>query len=286
MKKVSVIHIGPQKSATTWLYQCIESHLEIVAARQDSIHYFDMFHHRGDNWYHGFFQEDNLSGKKLVDMTPSYLRSAKAPKRIAEYNSDIKIILCLRNPIERAFSHYWHEKSRNNINYVFGDCLSNYDLFQSWIETGFYAHHILSYKKYFSDSNILIQDFNDLRENPGAFLKEFLRFIGVSTEHCPAVLNRKSNVAQPAINSKIQKIKSGLKEKWIIKKIVTLKNMLREMEIVKDHSDLTKKAKEKVEKLQNEDNKLKEELLMIYSEEIQRLEMITNKRFDHWKKIF
>lgn len=284
MEKIEVIHIGPQKSATTWLFQCIESHPEISVAQQDSIHYFDMFFHRGSEWYFDCFQGKGFN-KKRVDMTPSYLRSNNAALRISEYNPDMKIALCLRNPIERAFSHYWHEKSRGNISYTFSDCLSNYDLFQSWIETGFYAQHISRYKEHFPSENILIQDFDNLKKDPSLFLKEFLKFIGVSEKHSPPILNKKANVAKSIRNSKIQKVKSGLKEKWFMKKLVSLKGKLREKGFIGDNSELSKIEKSKIEKLGNEDALFKKELLMIYSEEIDKLELLTNKNFDHWKTI-
>ncbi len=284
MKKIDVFHIGPQKAATTWLYECIQSHSQITAAKQDSVHYFDMFYHKGDKWYLDRFKDSNINCK-LVDMTPSYLRSEKAAKRIAKYNPNAKIILCIRNPIERAFSHYWHEKSRNNINYVFSDYLKNYDLFQNWIETGFYAHHIEIYKKYFPDNNILIQEFDDLKKNPTLFLKNFLSFIGVEDNYLPPNINKKANVASPVRDHKIETYKNNLKKIWLGKKLMWIKGKMREKGIIRDTADLTDQQKTKVETIYNQDPSLLKELHMIYTEDVDKLQEITGKNYDHWKVI-
>ena len=116
MKPVDIFHIGPQKTGTTWIYRCSREHPEIAVPPKDSIHYFDMFYPRGRGWYAEFFA-DAKPGQKLIDPTPSYIRSPLAAARIYEENPEAKIVLCLRHPIERAFSHYWHEKKRGRFNF-------------------------------------------------------------------------------------------------------------------------------------------------------------------------
>ena len=81
-----------------------------------------------DKWspeeYHSFFS--NIDSKILYDPTPSYIRSPFTPKRISEYNNNAKLLIIARNPIERAFSHYWHEKKKDLYNFQFDECTVNY----------------------------------------------------------------------------------------------------------------------------------------------------------------
>lgn len=211
MRPVDVFHIGPQKAATTWVYHCLNEHPEVACPPNDSIHYFDIFYHRGRSWYEDFFSEAR-EGQKLFDPTPSYIRSPWAPRRIAKENASAKIILCMRHPIKRAFSHYWHEKKKNKINFDFSEVLENYDLFASWIEPGFYAEHIQRYLDYFEREQIFCQHFDDLEANPEDFLQQILTFIGVDPEFKSTFLHRKVNVAGPStITGKlIGKLKSTL----------------------------------------------------------------------------
>jgi hypothetical protein len=194
MKPVDIFHIGPQKSGTTWIYRCLTEHPEIACPPSDSIHYFDMFYSKGRDWYAAFFREAR-EGQKLFDPTPSYIRSPWAARRIAEENRDAKIIICLRNPVERAFSHFWHERKKKKYNFDFSEVLRNYDLFSSLLEPGFYAEHIERYLGHFPREQILCQLFDELREDPEAFLVQLLRFLGVDDGLKPSVLRRKVNVA-------------------------------------------------------------------------------------------
>jgi len=194
MKPVDIFHIGPQKSGTTWVYRCLREHPEIACPPTDAVHYFDMFYSRGREWYATFFSEAR-AGQKLFDPTPSYIRSPWAPRRIAEENPAARIVICLRNPVERAFSHFWHEKKKRKFDFEFAEVLRNYDLFSSLLEPGFYAEHIERYLRHFPREQILCQLFDDLGSDPEAFLRQLLRFLEVDDSLRPSVLRQKVNVA-------------------------------------------------------------------------------------------
>ena len=190
MKPVELFHIGPQKAASTWVYRCLLEHPEIACPPRDTIHYFDMFYTRGRDWYAGFFR-DAAPEQKLFDPTYTYIRSPWAPERIARENPAARLVLCLRNPIERAFSHYWHERKKRVIRYEFAEVLRNYDLFASWVEPGFYASHLKRYLEHFPREQLLCQRFELLESDPPAFLHELLSFAGVDTGLRPRVLHER-----------------------------------------------------------------------------------------------
>ena len=197
MKPVDVFHIGPQKSGTSWVYQCMKEHPQIACPPRDTIHYYDIFYHRGLDWYASHFADQDPQAVR-VDPTPSYIRSPVAPARMAADNPDAKIVVCLRHPIERAFSHYWHEKKKGRFNFHFSEILENYDLFANWLEPGFYAVHLERFLKYFGRQQVLCQLFDDLEQDPRAFLIQFFEFIEVNPEVVPSVVDTKINQASPA----------------------------------------------------------------------------------------
>jgi hypothetical protein len=200
MRPVELFHIGPQKAATTWVYRCLLEHPEVACPPRATIHYFDMFYGRGRSWYAGFFA-DALEGQKLFDPTYSYIRSPLAPARIARENPRARIALCMRNPIERAYSHYWHERKKGVIRYAFSEILENYDLFASWLEPGFYATHIERYLEHFPREQLLCQLFDRLPHDPRAFLRELLEFAGVDPGFEPSVLLEQVNPAGPVFSA-------------------------------------------------------------------------------------
>ncbi|MFW6173882.1 MAG: sulfotransferase domain-containing protein, partial [Elusimicrobiota bacterium] len=107
--KINFVCIGASKCATTWLYECLKKHPEIyIASPKDSE---ETAFFRADNFskkingYNLFFKEEHE--KKLKgNFNVGYLQCEKVAERIASYNPEMKIIVSLRNPIERAYSHY------------------------------------------------------------------------------------------------------------------------------------------------------------------------------------
>jgi hypothetical protein len=197
MRPVDFFHIGPQKAATTWVYHCLREHPQIATSPAPEIHYFDMFYARGREWYARFF-EAARPDQILFDPTYTYIRSPLAPSRIATENPAARMALCLRDPIERAFSHYWHERKKGVIRYEFADVVKNYDLFATWLEPGFYAQHLARYLEHFPREQILCQRYEHLRENPRAYLDELLAFAGVEQGFEPSVLHKEVNPAGPS----------------------------------------------------------------------------------------
>ncbi|MGM0442280.1 MAG: sulfotransferase family protein [Elusimicrobiota bacterium] len=193
--KVDIFYIGPPKTASTWIYNCLKEHPEICAPIKDTVHYFDMHYVKGKEWYLKHFNAC-LKKQKLCDVTTSYMHSPQAPKRIFQHNPDAKIIICMRNPLDRAFSHYWHEKKKLNFNFEFREVLENYDLYSSWLEPGFYGEYIERYLKFFPREQILCQLFEDLEVNPGSFLNRLYEFIGVEADFKPSVIYEKCNAAK------------------------------------------------------------------------------------------
>lgn len=102
------IIVGAQKAATTSLYDALMREPEFRPSYLKEIHYFDAFYHKGLAWYQAHFPDSDghsVSG----EASPSYLLHPLASKRIHETIGRVLIIILLRNPVDRAISHYWHE---------------------------------------------------------------------------------------------------------------------------------------------------------------------------------
>ena len=279
MKPVEVFHIGPQKTGTTWIYRCFREHPNIGCPYSDSIHYFDMNYHKGRHWYMQNFTEFN-NNVKLFDPTYSYFRSPIAPERIYRENPNAKIIVCLRKPIERAFSHYWHEKKKKRFNFNFEEVLKNYDLYSNWVEPSFYFVHLKKYLQFFAKEQILVQFFEDLQEDPELFLQRILKFIEVDYQFKPSVLHEKINAAGPQQNLFFVKIKNSISN--MLKRIGTYeKAKLLKNSIFKKKP--TKIFNDKMEKLNQVNPKVIKELNTIFVQDISSLEKLLNVDLTHWR---
>ncbi len=265
---------GPQKCATTWLYECLYEHPDVLLPETDSVHYFDMKYHRDEEWYRQHFSE--YDGETLVgEETPTYIRKQQAPKRISDMLPDVKVIFTLRNPMDRAFSHYWHEKSKDKISFEFYEILENYDLFQNWVEPGFYYQHLKRYEEYFSADQIKVLFFDDLVEDDRAYLQEVYSFLEIDN-YTPSVLDEKVN------QGKFRDIN----KQWVYNQFANAFKTYAPNEAVEavrplhTHTRELLASKNEYEKGMNE--QVRKRLEAVFADEMRHLSEYTGRDLDHW----
>lgn len=106
--------IGAQKSGTTYLHRLLQQHPSIRAGLKKEIHYFDRHYAKSEQWYRAHFHVINSRRNQLCfEATPDYLYHNQVPGRVSEMMQDILGILILRNPVERAYSHYQMMRRRS-----------------------------------------------------------------------------------------------------------------------------------------------------------------------------
>lgn len=272
---------GFQKTASTWIYYCLKEHPEVYVPDKDALHFFTINNYKGLGWYQNFYQ--NCNGEKaIVDPTPSYFRDPLAIKKIWEFNPNAKFIISLRNPIDRAFSHYWHEKKKGKISFSFEEAISyndvgNYDLYNNWIIPGFYHHHIENFLEVFSKDQLLILIYENLKKNPKEFLTEILTFLEVDESFEPSVLNKIVNKAgKPTNKTPTKKIYDKIKHiipsfvKSPMKKIFNSNFQPRQNGTIMTEYDRGMAPEIRL--------KLQE----IFSDEIEKLEKLVEKDLSFW----
>ncbi|MFW6174035.1 MAG: sulfotransferase family protein [Elusimicrobiota bacterium] len=296
--KIDFIGIGAPRCATTWIFECLKEHPEICGSSKKEIHFFDKPHRfrKGKGYYASFFE--HCSDRKLWgEYTPSYLHYKKAPSRMYNYFPDAKLLVSLRNPVERAYSHY----RRGKIN---KSRLGHYDNFREAVERdpvvvekGFYFKQLKRYYKYFPQENILIQFYKDLKKNPKNFIQNIYDFLGVeSVDFTPSSLNSK----QGTTGGKLYDYKLPLFNDilWSVWNRITppdrygvLPRFLKKAgvrDLGKFILKWNKKCKNKVEnkpsKVDNIDQSTRRYLYGVYSDDIVKLENFINKDLSHWKQ--
>jgi hypothetical protein len=102
--------IGAPKAGTTSLYRYLAQHPQVLEARRKEVHYFDIHYARGEAWYRSHFPTHRELGDRGItgEGSPYYLCHPQSPPRMAALLPDARIIVLLRNPVERAISHYFH----------------------------------------------------------------------------------------------------------------------------------------------------------------------------------
>jgi hypothetical protein len=150
--------IGAAKSGTTSLFHYLSQHPQIKPARKKEIHFFDINYSKGVNWYRAYFPI-RKKNQLAFEASASYYCYPDVPQRIHDLIPTVKIIMVVRNPIDRAWSHYWEAVDRGIEKRDFMDTCSNDS---PYLEGGHYRKWLDNYLRYFKPSQLYILDHVEL----------------------------------------------------------------------------------------------------------------------------
>lgn len=191
--RVEFIIIGVQKGGTTALFEYLSDDPAIALPRVKETHFFD---DEAVDWtdpdyerYHAQFDPDakGLRG----EATPIYIYWPHSLERIAAYNPEARLILLLRDPVERAWSHWRMEYARGAETKPFGWCIRQgrtrlldaepwgYHREFSYVERGFYGEQVERLFSVFPRRQVLILTSEALRRDPNATLAGVNAFLGL-----------------------------------------------------------------------------------------------------------
>lgn len=197
------IVIGPAKAGSRWIYECLREHPAVCMAKNaKGTRFFEKYYHNGIEWYEQFFDYDNDLIKGEVDET--YISCPESAERIHSHIPDVKLIACLRNPIERTFSAYLYFSRMGLINEPFETALDKHR--KILISDSLYYDHLSNYLKYFPSENILVLWFDDLKGNPDKLIEKIYGFLGIDETFEPSSLHKKVNEAKKPRSRFLNKI--------------------------------------------------------------------------------
>ena len=114
MRLPDFLGIGTQKGGTTYLHGLLQEHPQVFLAHPKELHYFSLHHGRHVGWYADHFA-DASTGQRCGEVTPYYLFHPLAAERIHAAIPNVKLVVLLRDPVERALSQYFHSLSLIHI---------------------------------------------------------------------------------------------------------------------------------------------------------------------------
>jgi hypothetical protein len=204
---VTFLIAGAQKGGTTALYDYLREAPDIALSRTKEPHFFD---DEAQDWarpdyaaYHAQF--DDPAGRPCGEATPIYLYWPNSLERIAAYNPAMRLVIALRDPIERAWSHWRMEYSRGPETLPFAAAIrgGRMRLFDaepwgvhrefSYVERGYYGEQLERLFGLFPREQVLVVRSEDLRADPGPVLATLRAFLGLPPAEAPAP--RESHVA-------------------------------------------------------------------------------------------
>ena len=203
IERLDFIVVGAQKSGTTALHYFLRKHPQIALPERQELHFFDddeIFSRPVDyDLLHRQFRP--VAGSTLLrlatarqaiagEVTPSYLYWKPAMERIWNYNRQIKLIILLRNPVDRAFAHWNMQRFKNREPLDFLDALKEEPrrIAQpltiesrrfAYVDRGFYSGQLERVFKFFPREQVHFVKFEDFRDRKQETLDRIFEFLGV-----------------------------------------------------------------------------------------------------------
>lgn len=223
--KPRLLIIGAQKAGTTALFYYLADHPDIIPAREKEIGFFSPEgfaalpqhpHHlilcpstgciysdrtayaKAAAWYHDFFPLPHDLGRHRLtfEATPEYLYYPDAPRRIFRYEPAMKLIVLLRDPVERAFSawnmyHNFDDPIYSQIRDTrsFHEAITaelaeiaegNDTHLPHYVRRGLYAEQLLRYFKIFKREQVFVTDSRLLKTDTATLLNAIAEFLGLA----------------------------------------------------------------------------------------------------------
>jgi len=193
VERLDFIVAGAQKSGTTALHYFLSKHPGIALPDKQELHFFDDEERfAGEANYDALHRSFHLKRRWSIagECTPIYVYWKPAIERIWKYNPEVKLLVLLRNPIERAFAHWNMQrfKGREPLDFLeavkeeksrMQEALPLQSRRFSYVDRGFYSEQLARLFKFFPREQIKVIKSEEFRDKNRETLNSVFRFLGV-----------------------------------------------------------------------------------------------------------
>lgn len=192
----SILLVGAMRAGTTSLFRSLAEHSRVVDPTHKELHYFDVFHDRGPAWYRAFFPIGPRA--VAIEASPSYLNHEQAAARAADLLPDARILVVLRDPVERAWSNYRFRRGYEREHRSFAEAVDEelaegptpFTEFRNpaevpYLSAGLYADQLRRWFDAYGTDGVLVLDAHEVFADPPAGLERVQRFAGLDPEPLP-----------------------------------------------------------------------------------------------------
>ncbi|MDE5069556.1 MAG: sulfotransferase, partial [Trichodesmium sp. St4_bin8_1] len=191
--------IGVKKGGTTSIYHYLIQHPQILPGIKKEIDFWSFYFHRGLDWYRAHFPSIPESEKYLTgEASPSYFDAPDVPARLFHFFPRIKLIVLLRNPVDRTISNYYHEvrsqaesmsieeviNSRlEKLNKISSSFVTEKDYWNyqgDYIASSIYLDWLKKWLNIFPREQLLILPSEKFYSQPKTIMKQVFNFLGLS----------------------------------------------------------------------------------------------------------
>jgi len=283
--QIDFVGIGASKCGTTWLGHILEEHPQLCLSEPKEVNFFNDLqsfntrnkqrHHKGLVWYRKFFthcSEEKLKG----EITNYYGVDPIAAIRIKEMNPDVKIIFCIRHPVERIWSHYqfakyFEKKEKRTVQQALQEE-------NQYIRMSLYAQTLSLYLKHFHRDQIFLLWFEDISKRPEILVQEIFSFLGVDPSFTPKTLHKKSN---PARSSHYAPLQLLIRRFNTALAMIGLSGVIKKLKMA-GLGNLVMSMTSKPIRKETIPEDVRQYIILQVKEDVHTLQRITGKDLSHW----
>ncbi len=291
--------IGAQRAGSTFVHECLEEHPDVFMVPGEISFFEDPDYLQSNiNQFEELF--DNVSQEKAIGIKrPAYLPKPECPERIYKHMPNAKLIVILRNPVERAISAYFHQMRNSFIpikpveegmtKVINGEYKDSYPRSKEIIDFGFYHQHLMRYLRYFDTNQILVMLYSDIKVSPLESVKQIYRFLEINDEYIPKALKSKPQSSLYSLtrlrtlaisNPFIYTYNKDRTRLYVKQRQTLLGRLINRMVSLTDGLLLSRICSNSKPELSTN---LKNRLFKIYEEDINRLEDFLGRKLTNWK---
>ena len=204
------LYVGPDKAGSSWLHEMLLKHPDVYLTPAKDLYFFDRYYDRGLAWYAAQFR-DARSEEVVGEVCQDYLFHPEAASRIHATLGPVKVMVTLRDPVERAWSSYLYARKHGIWPETFGEALRTRP---ELLEHGRYATGLDRFLRLFPREMVHVALFDDLTVDPQAFLDAVTDFLDVD----PLPLESKDLAARlPAARARSVRLASAARRSadWV-----------------------------------------------------------------------
>lgn len=287
---IDFVGIGATKAGSSWLSDMLAAHPQVCLSEPKEIRYFNVAVAPGHSepnpnankdldWYHSHFRHCPVNAVR-GEYTPMYMADSEAIDRLMAYNPELKLIVCLRDPIDRLVSHYL--MNRDYVGITRGSLADEIESDPRYLKQGLYGEQLEYLYSRCKPEQLLVLFTDELKADREGVLQRLYSFVGVDPTYRPPTMNRSSNEAKRArfpwvgkfINS-LPRLMVRLHMNWIL-------TALRKANI---HNLILALLTRKTDASDNAailEPTLRTKLQGYYRKDINKLSAITGRDLSHW----
>jgi hypothetical protein len=209
--KPTFIGIGAQKCASTWLYEMLRDHPQVLVSERKELDFFSYHYENGFRWYENCF-EPKSNVKQVGEISPSYLHEAGVAERAKMYRADLLIMVSIRDPVQRALSQHRHMVKLGLVpetDLSFETALASNP---TYFEQGQYYRHLSRWINLFGSGNVHITIMDDIRRDSKAVVRDLYSFLRIDSAHNPKAQDEARNKSYIVRNAKLDQTVQVVRE--------------------------------------------------------------------------